>query len=431
MAVFYDQAKVYVKGGKGGDGMVAFRREKYVPDGGPAGGDGGRGGDVIFFVEEGLRTLLDFRYKRHFKADPGEKGMSKSKYGRGAEDLRIGVPPGTLVRHAETKLLLADLTEPNQEYIVAHGGRGGRGNKRFATHKNPAPSIAENGEPGEELEVLLELKVLADVGLVGFPSVGKSTLLAVSSSAKPKIADYPFTTLTPQLGMVNLSENRQFVLADLPGLIAGASEGVGLGIQFLRHIERTRLLLHVIDMGGLEGRDPFEDYEQINQELENYHLRLMERPMLIVANKMDMPEAAERLKQFKQRFQDKYGKEPLVYEISAHKQEGVSELLQASFDILEETEFFPLNEEEINTFETYTLEDEKPFELERSEDGVYVLSGAKIEKLYLMTNLDHDESVQRFSRQMRSMGVDDALREAGAQDGDAVRIKDFVFEFVD
>ena len=273
MAVFYDRATIWVKAGDGGNGMVAFRREKYVPDGGPAGGDGGRGGSVIFKVDSGLRTLLDFRYKRHFKAKPGENGMSKSMYGRGADDLIVKVPAGTIVRNAQTKELIADLVEVDQEVVVAKGGRGGRGNIRFATHKNPAPDIAENGEPGEEFEIELELKVLADVGLVGFPSVGKSTLLSVISSAKPKIADYHFTTLNPQLGMTQAPNGEQFVVADLPGLIEGAHMGVGLGIHFLKHIERTKVLLHVIDMASMEGRNPYEDYQVIMQELGSYHLR--------------------------------------------------------------------------------------------------------------------------------------------------------------
>ncbi|NLD32724.1 MAG: GTPase ObgE, partial [Trichococcus flocculiformis] len=288
MSMFLDHAKVHVKAGKGGDGMVAFRREKYVPDGGPAGGDGGRGGSIIFEVDPGLRTLLDFRYNRNFRGKPGENGMSKSMFGRGAKDTIVRVPPGTIVRNAETKELIADLTEPGQQAVVARGGRGGRGNNRFATARNPAPEIAENGEPGQELELELELKVIADVGLVGFPSVGKSTLLSIVSKAKPKIAAYHFTTLVPNLGMVQTRSGEEFVMADLPGLIEGASQGVGLGIQFLRHIERTRVILHVIDMGGTEGRDPFDDYEKINKELESYQLRLLERPTVIVANKMDV-----------------------------------------------------------------------------------------------------------------------------------------------
>lgn len=433
MAVFFDRAKIIVKAGKGGDGMVAFRREKYVPDGGPAGGDGGKGGSVIFRVDSGLRTLLDFRHHRIFKAKNGENGMSKSMYGKGAEDLYVKVPPGTLVRHAQTGLLVADMTEPGQECVVAKGGRGGRGNIRFATHKNPAPDIAENGEPGEEWELELELKVLADVGLVGFPSVGKSTILSVVSSAKPKIADYHFTTLVPQLGMAQAPNGDQFVVADLPGLIEGAHTGVGLGIHFLRHIERTKVLWHVIDMASMEGRDPFEDFCIIQEELKSYHLRLLERPMVIVANKMDQPQAKENLERFKEQLEKIVDEMPIIFEISAYRREGFDPLLYKTAELLEETDFFPL-EEEVAQLDhmTYTLEEEeRPFTISRDSEGVWILSGEALEKLFVMTNLEHDESIMRFSRQLRGMGVDEALRERGAKNGDLVRIRKFEFEFVD
>ena len=435
MAVFFDHAKITVKAGKGGDGMVAFRREKYVPDGGPAGGDGGKGGSVIFRVDSGLRTLLDFRYNRMFKAKNGENGMSKSMYGRGAEDLIVKVPPGTVVRYAENQQFIVDLTEVGQEYVIAKGGRGGRGNIRFATHKNPAPDIAENGEPGEEFELELELKVLADVGLVGFPSVGKSTILSVISSAKPKIADYHFTTLTPQLGMAKSPNGEQFVVADLPGLIEGAHTGVGLGIHFLKHIERTKVLLHVIDMAAMEGRDPFEDYQTIQEELGSYHLRLLERPMIIVANKMDQPQAEENLVEFKEKLSNLFDEEqmPEIFPISAYRREGLDALLARTATLLDETEFFPLEEAEVTPDHiVYTLEEEeKPFTISRDSEGVWILSGDKLEKLFVMTNMEHDESVMRFSRQLRGMGVDEALRERGAKSGDLVRIRKFEFEFVD
>ncbi|MER2064368.1 MAG: GTPase ObgE, partial [Alkalibacterium sp.] len=323
--MFLDQVKVNVKAGNGGDGMVAFRREKYVPDGGPAGGDGGQGGDVIFIVDEGLRTLMDFRYNRHFKAEHGENGMSKGMHGRGAKDLFVKVPPGTVVKDAVTGTMYADLTEHEQKAVIAKGGRGGRGNIRFASPRNPAPEIAENGEPGEEKEIELELKVLADVGLIGFPSVGKSTLLSVVSAARPKIGAYHFTTLVPNLGMVKTEDGRSFVLADMPGLIEGASQGVGLGIEFLRHIERTRVLLHVVDMSGVEGRDPVEDYYTINQELEEYDLKLRERPQIVIANKMDMPDAEENLQAFRQ----KVGEDVQIFPISAVSRQGLKELLFA------------------------------------------------------------------------------------------------------
>ena len=319
MSLFLDTARIEVKAGKGGDGAVAFRREKYVPDGGPAGGDGGKGGSVIFKVDEGMSTLMDFRYNRIFRGKPGEKGMNKGMHGRGAEDLIVHVPQGTTVKDNETGDVLVDLIEKDQEFAVAKGGRGGRGNIRFATPRNPAPEVAENGEPGEDKILLLELRVLADVGLVGFPSVGKSTLLSVVSNARPKIGAYHFTTITPNIGMVQVGYGDSFVMADMPGLIEGAHSGAGLGIQFLRHIERTRVLLHVLDMSELEGRDPYEDYKTINDELESYNLRLMERPQIIVANKMDMPEAAERLAEFKEKLAVDLGfdKEmPEIFEVS-------------------------------------------------------------------------------------------------------------------
>lgn len=438
MSMFLDQVTIDVKAGKGGDGMVAFRREKYVPDGGPAGGDGGRGGDVVLVVEEGLRTLMDFRFNRHFKATPGENGMSKGMHGRGSEDLLVKVPPGTTVRDAETGALIGDLIENGQTLVVAKGGRGGRGNIRFASPRNPAPEIAENGEPGQERKIELELKVLADVGLVGFPSVGKSTLLSVISSARPKIGAYHFTTLVPNLGMVTTSDGRSFAAADLPGLIEGASQGVGLGTQFLRHIERTRVILHVIDMSGMEGRDPYEDYLAINKELASHNLRLMERPQIIVANKMDMPEAEENLAKFKAQLAkertDEYADELPIFPISGVTRKGIEPLLNATADLLEVTPEFPLYEDEVVEEETvrYGFQPEGPgFTIDREPDASWVLSGEKLEKLFEMTNFDHDETVMRFARQLRGMGVDEALRARGAKDGDIVRIGNFEFEFVE
>ncbi len=429
--MFVDQVQVFVKAGDGGNGMVAFRREKYEPMGGPAGGDGGRGGDVIFEVDEGLNTLMDFRYQKHFKASRGENGMSKSKHGRNADPLVVPVPPGTTVKNADTGEPIADLTEHGQRAIIAKAGRGGRGNIHFSNARNRAPEIAENGEPGEELYVQLELKVLADVGLVGFPSVGKSTLLSVVSAAKPKIAYYHFTTLAPNLGMVRTDDDRSFVMADLPGLIEGAHEGIGLGHQFLRHIERTRLIVHVIDMSATEGRDPYEDYQTINQELAQYDERLLERPQIIVANKMDMPEAEEQLENFKTHFEE--GQQ--IYPISAITRKGLRDLL---FTIADTLESIPKG-----TFETEQHEpaDERvvyrhekadeSFHITRDPDGAYVLSGSQIERLFKMTDFNRDESVRRFARQMRHMGIDEALRNRGAEDGDTVRLLDFEFEFVE
>lgn len=429
--MFVDQVKIYVKGGDGGNGMVAFRREKYVPKGGPAGGDGGKGGDVIFIVDEGLRTLMDFRYQRHFKATKGENGRSKSQHGKNAEDLVVKVPPGTVVKDDDTGEVIADLVRHGERAVIAKGGRGGRGNIRFATSRNPAPEIAENGEPGQERYIVLELKVLADVGLVGFPSVGKSTLLSIVSSARPKIAEYHFTTIVPNLGVVETEDGRSFVMADLPGLIEGAHQGAGLGLQFLRHIERTRVIVHVIDMGAVEGRDPYQDFLTINKELREYNLRLTERPMMIAANKMDMPGAEENLEKFKEQLQEDIP----IFPISAVTQSGIRELLFAIADTLENTPEFPLHHvEEDETINRVVYKHEKAeqdFIITRDSDGVFVLSGEKIEKLFKMTDFTHDESVRRFSRQLRGMGVDDVLRERGAKDGDIVRLLDFDFEFIE
>ncbi len=427
--MFVDQVKIYVKGGDGGNGIVAFRREKYVPKGGPAGGDGGKGGDVVFVVDEGLRTLMDFRYQRHFKAPRGENGMSKNMHGKNAEDLVVKVPPGTVVIDDDTKAVIADLTEHGQRVVVARGGRGGRGNARFATAKNPAPEIAEKGEPGEERYLVLELKLLADVGLVGFPSVGKSTLLSVVSSAKPKIADYHFTTIVPNLGVVETEDQRSFVMADLPGLIKGAHQGAGLGLQFLRHIERTKVIVHVIDMAAVEGRDPYEDFLTINEELARYKMRLTERPMIIAANKMDLPNAEANLRDFKKRL-----KEDLpVFPISAATKQGIRELLFAVADLLEKTPEFPLLEGEpsANRVVYKHRPEEEGFTITRDPDGAFVIKGKKIEKLFKMTDFSREEAVKRFARQLRSMGVDDALRKRGAKDGDTVRLLDYEFEFVE
>ncbi|MDQ0269897.1 GTPase ObgE [Cytobacillus purgationiresistens] len=429
--MFVDQVKIYVKGGDGGNGMVAFRREKYVPKGGPAGGDGGKGANVVFIVDEGLRTLMDFRYQRHFKADRGEHGMSKNQHGRNAKDMVVKVPPGTVVSDAETEEVIADLTEHGQTAIIAKGGRGGRGNTRFATPANPAPELSEHGEPGQDRDIVMELKLLADVGLVGFPSVGKSTLLSVVSSARPKIAEYHFTTIVPNLGMVETEDNRSFVMADLPGLIEGAHSGVGLGHQFLRHIERTRVIVHVIDMSAIEGRDPYTDYVTINNELTEYNLRLTERPQIIVANKMDMPEAAENLQRFKEQLEDDYP----IFPISAVTRSGLRELLFAIADKVSETPEFPLSHEEEDTGVHRVLykheAEQVEFAVKRDPAGTFIVSGDAIEKLFKMTDFTRDESVRRFARQLRGMGVDDALREKGAKDGDTVKLMDYEFEFID
>ncbi|MCZ8513361.1 GTPase ObgE [Paenibacillus filicis] len=431
--MFVDKAKVYVKGGDGGDGLVAFRREKYVPEGGPAGGDGGDGGDVIFRVDEGLRTLVDFRYQKHFKADRGEKGRNKSQHGANAEDLIVRVPPGTVVVDDDTQEILVDLTHHEQEVVIAKGGRGGRGNTRFATPNNPAPSIAENGEEGQERWVVLELKVMADIGLVGFPSVGKSTLLSVVSGARPKIGAYHFTTLTPNLGVVDVGDGRSFVMADLPGLIEGAHEGVGLGHEFLRHVERTRVIMHVVDMAATEGRDPFDDWVKINEELKLYNAKLEERPQIIAANKMDMPEAEEHLEAFKRKLAEK-GRDIPIYPISAYAKTGVQELMYKIADLLETIPETPQVEElpEVTERKVYRLEtsEEEDFTIRRDND-VFVVDSPSIEKLIKRTNFSTHESVMRFARILRKKGVDKALRSRGAQDGQTIRIGDFEFEFVE
>ncbi|KRM90637.1 GTPase ObgE [Liquorilactobacillus cacaonum] len=438
--MFVDQVKINVKAGNGGDGMVAFRREKFVPNGGPAGGDGGKGGSVILKVDEGLRTLMDFRYHRHFKAKNGEKGMNKGMYGRGASNSYVAVPEGTTVTDAETGEILGDLLHNGDELVVAKGGRGGRGNIHFASAKNPAPEIAENGEPGIERVLQLELKVLADVGLVGFPSVGKSTLLSTVTSAKPKIAAYHFTTLVPNLGMVRLEDGRDFVMADLPGLIEGASQGVGLGIQFLRHIERTRVILHLVDLSGLDGRSPYEDFVKINQELLSYDETLLQRPQIVVASKMDLPNAKENLSDFIAKVkQDKMLKTtPEIVEISSVTHTGIKELLSKTVDLLEKTPVFPTlsdrkRQEQLKGEMLYKYDEsmQYPFEITRDSDATWILSGGELDKLFKMTNFEHDESIMRFARQLRGMGVDEALRAKGAKQGDLVRIDKFTFEFVE
>lgn len=433
--MFVDHVQIQVKAGKGGDGIVAFRREKFVPNGGPAGGDGGRGGSIILRVDEGLRTLMDFRYHRIFKAKAGQNGMNKGMYGRGAQDFVVAVPGGTTVTDAETGKVLGDLTQAGDELVVAKGGRGGRGNIHFASPKNPAPEIAENGEPGQERTLNLELKMLADVGVIGFPSVGKSTLLSVVTSAKPKIAEYHFTTLVPNLGMVRLDDGRDFAMADMPGLIEGASAGIGLGIQFLRHIERTRVLLHLVDMSGTEERDPYEDFLKINAELKKYDPALLERPQIIVASKMDMPDAAANLERFKKQIAADHTlpQTPEIMAVSALTHQGLDQLIHHVADVLDQTPAFPLSTAEQEEAVEYTApsREELAFTVTRDEDGTWVLGGTRLLKLFKMTDLNHDESLMRFARQMRGMGVDDELRRQGAKNGDLVRIEKFTFEFVD
>ena len=420
--MFVDEVIINVKAGNGGDGCTGFRREKYVPMGGPAGGNGGKGASIIFKVDLGLKTLLDLRYKKLIKAPKGENGLGSNKNGKNAEDVIIKVPQGTTVTDMDTGLILADLTKPNDEVVIAKGGRGGRGNTAFATHNNPAPNFSENGEPGEERRLKVELKLLADVGFVGMPSVGKSTLISKISKAKPKIAEYHFTTLSPNLGVVKTKDGRVFVAADLPGLIKGASLGEGLGDKFLRHIERTRVIAHIIDMGSTEGRNPYDDYVLINKELEEFNPKLLEKPQVIIANKMDMDGARENLEEFKKKVKEK------VFPISALNNEGIDDALIEIANKLDETSEEPLySEDNFESHVLYKFKEEPTFEVYKDND-VYVVTGEKIEKLLKMTKFT-DEGARRFANNLRKMGVDDRLREIGIQEGDYVRILDYEFEF--
>ncbi|AIQ70642.1 GTPase ObgE [Paenibacillus graminis] len=431
--MFVDKAKIYVKGGDGGDGLVAFRREKYVPEGGPAGGDGGRGGDVIFRVDEGLRTLMDFRYQRHFKAERGVKGRNKSQHGANAEHMIVRIPPGTVLIDDDTKEIIADMTRHGQQVVVARGGRGGRGNTRFATAANTAPELAENGEEGQERYIVMELKVMADVGLVGFPSVGKSTLLSVVSAAQPKIGAYHFTTITPNLGVVDVGDGRSFVMADLPGLIEGASEGVGLGHEFLRHVERTRIIIHVVDMSGSEGRDPFEDWVKINDELRQYNAGLIDRPQIVAANKMDMPESEANLAAFREKVAE-LRPDLEIMPISSLTRQGVQELLYRATDILDSIPVAPVVEEVAETKErkVYKLEAEEDnsFTITRDNDA-FVVSSPRIERMLKRMQLSTHDAILKLARTLRHMGVDAELRKRGAVEGTIVRIADFEFEFVE
>ncbi|EGO64435.1 GTPase ObgE [Acetonema longum] len=423
--MFIDKAKIFVKAGDGGNGMSSFRREKYVPRGGPDGGDGGRGGNVILVVDSNMNTLIDFRHKRKFKADDGGKGDTSNMIGRSALDLKIKVPPGTLVKEEESDALLADLTELGQEYIVAQGGRGGRGNARFVNSVHRAPTFAEKGEPGEAKNIVLELKLLADVGLIGYPSVGKSSILARVSAAKPEVAAYHFTTLTPVLGVVSLTEGKSFVLADIPGLIEGAHEGKGLGHDFLRHIERTKVLIHVLDISGMEGRDPLADYHKINEELSLYNERLARRPQIIAANKMDLPEARENFQRITDLLKQQ-GRE--VYPISAATGEGLDDLMWRALQLI--AEYVP-EPEPASEVKVYTDAQEPAYIIRRDDDGAYVVEGKDLERLVAMTNFSDDEGLRRFQKIWRKLEIDAALRERGIKEGDTVRIRDMEFTFQD
>ncbi len=424
--MFYDQAKIYVKGGDGGSGAVAFRREKYVPEGGPSGGDGGRGGDVVLCGDEGLWTLADFRYQRHYKADRGEHGQGKNMHGKGAADMRVRVPVGTVIKDVETGEILADIVRHGQEAVVARGGRGGRGNARFMTNANKAPTTSEKGEPGEERWLTLELKVLADVGLVGFPNVGKSTLISRVSAARPKIADYHFTTLTPNLGVVELEDGFSFVIADIPGIIEGAHTGAGLGHEFLRHTERTRLLIHVLDISGSEDRDPLEDYRVIQRELELHNPELARKLQVIAANKMDIPAAEANLARLKELLAGEFE----IYPLSAATGEGVRSLMLRVGQLLADLKASvpePVAAAEPRLVQARPVE---RFSIERDGD-VLVVSGRELDRHVAMTNFETEGGVRRFQNILKAMGVEEALRQAGATHGSKVRIADLEFDFVD
>lgn len=422
--MFKDSVDVYLKAGKGGNGIVAYRREKYVEFGGPAGGDGGKGGSIIFVADGALNTLLDFTFKKHIMAPSGQNGMPKNMLGKNGEDIILRVPVGTQVLDYDTKQLIYDFAVEGQKEIIAKGGKGGRGNTSFKTHRNPAPSISENGDLGESFHFQLELKVLADVGLVGLPNAGKSTLISNVSNAKPEIANYPFTTLRPHLGLVYVDLEKSFVMADLPGLIEGASSGIGLGFQFLKHIERCRVILHVVSMDKLENPDPYNNFLKINKELELYDETLMNRPMIVCASKMDVIGADEQFEIFKTQLNEAYP----IYPISALTQTGLNTLKYKLFETLEtipKVETEPIHR-------TYNLKDAGDFFIiTQAEDGVYEVTGEGILTLFTRTNFDNEESVKRFSRQLRSYGLEDALKEKGVKPKDEVRIFGYLFELVD
>lgn len=422
--MFVDEVTVSLYAGRGGDGCMAFRREKYIEMGGPFGGNGGKGSNIVFRADEGLNTLVDLRYQRIIKGNKGENGLGKGMHGKNANDVFINVPIGTVVTDCDTGLVIADLTKNGEEAIIANGGRGGRGNIALATRSNLAPSFAEGGEPGEIRKVKVELKLLADVGLVGMPSVGKSTFISMISASKPKIAAYHFTTLNPNLGVVRVRDKKSFVVADLPGLIKGASLGEGLGDKFLKHIERTRVIAHILDMGSFEGRNPYDDYMTINHELESFNKDIMKKPMIVIANKMDIEGADKNLEEFKKKVNVK------VFPISAALNEGITDVINELSDMLDKIEKEPLyKDEKFESHVIYKFVEEKPFKITRLDNHTWQVKGEKVEKLLKMTRFITDESALRFASKLRKMGVDDKLREMGAQSGDTIRILDLEFEY--
>ena len=422
--MFVDEVVLSVIAGSGGDGCTAFRREKYVEMGGPFGGNGGKGSDIIFKVDEGLHTLLDLRYQKQIKGSKGENGKGKNQHGKNSPDVIVKVPLGTVVTDMDTGLIVCDLKKKDDSFIVAKGGRGGRGNTAFKTQTNTAPDFSENGEPGEERTLKVEVKMLADVGLVGLPSVGKSTIISSISRSKPKIAAYHFTTLSPNLGVTKTDDNYSYVVADLPGLIEGASRGEGLGDKFLRHIERTKVIAHVIDMASVEGRDPYEDYILINNELNEFNPKLLKKPMIIIANKMDLEESKENLKKFKEKVKDKE-----IFEVSGATGEGLRNVVNYLGKLLQELpeeELF--DDDKIESHVLYKFKKEEKYTIEK-EDDVWVIRGDEIEKLFKMTKFSSDEAVYRFAKKLTRMGIDKKLESLGAKEGDQVRILDFYFDY--
>ncbi len=424
--MFTDKAKIFIKAGKGGNGAISFRREKYVAAGGPDGGDGGKGGSVVFRVDPGMTTLTDFRYKRKYAAANGDDGSGKRQKGKTGEDIIINVPMGTVVRDAESNRILADLSVPGKDVILARGGNGGWGNSHFATAVRQTPNFAKNGQPGDEREITLELKLLADVGLVGFPNVGKSTLLSRTTKADPKIANYHFTTLEPNLGVVDLGTHRSFVMADIPGIIEGASEGVGLGHEFLRHIERTRILIHVVDVSGIEGRNPIEDFDIINDELSKYDMALEERPQIIAANKTDIIQNPEAYEEFLAEMK-KRGYE--VFPISAATSSGIGELMNKTYEELSKLPPIQIFEPEMDIDEEEYIDEGAGFEITKDND-VFVVSGSWIEAVGGSVNFSDNESLAYFQRALLNRGVIEELVKAGIQEGQTVRIGDLEFDFV-
>ena len=428
--MFIDKARIFIKSGKGGDGAVSFRREKYVPLGGPDGGDGGRGGSIVFKVDTGMTTLLDFKYKKKYVAEDGVNGGTSKCYGKDGEDLVINVPLGTIIREASTNKIIADLSHKDDEFKFLKGGKGGKGNAKFATPTRQAPHFAEPGMPGEEMFVILELKLLADVGLLGFPNVGKSTFLSITTAAKPKIANYHFTTIRPNLGVVKPEGAPAFVMADIPGIIEGAAEGVGLGIQFLRHVERTRLLIHIVDISGLEGRDPFEDFVTINEELKKYSVKLWDRPQIVVANKCDMLYDEQVFEDFKKKVNE-LGFDK-VYKMSAATRDNVDAVIKEAARMLQD---IPVTDLIISDEERYIPEDKKftyEIRIEPNEEGTntYIVEGSFVDRLLSAVNVNDADSLRYFHKVLNNKGVLSELREMGIEDGDMVRLNDFEFEYV-